>query len=191
MRLKLSIFINVVIMMFIFNLLVCAECDNYVCDNEDCDGLPLDITECCSCIYNNWDDDLKEYTESLCEENDIPYKYVLGIIYNESRFQSDVISEHGGYYNYGLMQINGITFDYLREEIGIEDEEELLNPKTNILAGITLLVYHREFVNSNKHMILRYQLGATNYEELIQSGKYSIPALERVLDKADQFDKFI
>lgn len=160
---------------------------NIFCENTDCDGLPEDMTECCCCLYRSWDDNLKKYTERLCNRKDIPYQYVLGIIWNESRFQSDVTSEHAGYTNYGLMQVNGITFDFLQDEIGLESEDELLDPKTNILAGITLLDYHRDYVTNDKEMILRYQVGESNYQNMIENGEYSMPCLERVLDKAEIF----
>lgn len=78
-----------------------------------------------------------------------------------------------------------------KKKIGMEDLDELLDPKTNILAGITLLSYHLDYVTNYEHMILRYQVGATNYEEMIQNETYSIPALERVLEKADEFSEIV
>lgn len=161
------------------------------CSNEDCDGLPEGMTECYHCIYNSWDDDLKTYTKEMCEIYDIPYEYVLGIIYNESRFKPEVTSEFEGTTNYGLMQINSVTFDFLNEEIGLESCEDLLDPKTNILAGIKLLCYHREYTDTDRDMILRYQVGEGNYNTMKANGQHSIPALKNVLNKANQFKEII
>lgn len=165
--------------------------EDLVCPNEKCVGTPTEITDCYACLYKVWDEDLKEYTKELCKKNDIEYKYILAIIWNESRFQSDAQSRLGNSYNYGLMQVNSITFDFLNEEIGLENVEELFDPKTNILAGVTLLNYHRKFVDNNEDMIFRYQVGEGNYNEMKKNGINSIPVLKNVLNKAEDFSKII
>lgn len=40
--------------------------------------------------YQNWGDDLKSYTQTVCDEYDVDYSLALGVIYNESRFQSSL-----------------------------------------------------------------------------------------------------
>ena len=100
---------------------------------------------CYKCLYNNWDDELKEYTKGLCEETGVPYEYVLGVIWLESRFDGSVRSSYGGYSNYGLMQINGINYEYLKDKVGLENVEDLMDEKVNIKAGIALLKEHLDY----------------------------------------------
>lgn len=165
--------------------------NDLMCSNKKCIGASIENTDCYACLYKAWNEDLKEYTKELCKENNIEYKYVLAIIWNESRFQSDVQSRLGDSYNYGLMQVNSVTFDFLNEKIGLENVEELFDPETNILAGITLLSYHRQFVDNDRDMIFRYQVGEGNYNEMKKKGINSIPVLKNVLNKAEDFSKII
>lgn len=114
---------------------------------------------CYKCLYNNWDEGLKEYTKGLCEETGVPYEYVLGVIWLESRFDGNARSSYGGYSNYGLMQINGINYEHLRNKIGLNNVEDLMDEKMNIKSGITLLKEHLDYTGDYDDMILRYQVG--------------------------------
>lgn len=114
---------------------------------------------CYKCLYYNWDEELKEYTRGLCEETGVPYEYVLGVIWLESRFDGSARSSYGGYSNYGLMQINGINYEYLRDKIGLNNVEDLMDEKVNIRAGISLLKEHLDYTGDYDDMILRYQVG--------------------------------
>ena len=59
--------------------------------------------------YQNWSDDLKSYTQTVCDEYDVDYSLALGVIYNESRFQSSLTHlNSNGTTDYGLMQVNEI-----------------------------------------------------------------------------------
>jgi hypothetical protein len=101
-------------------------------------------------LYNNWNISLKVYTAKLCREYDVSYSMVMAIIYNESRFQEDVVNVNAnGTRDYGLMQINDSTYSFLSQEIGIEDMWELLDARTNILAGVSILRYHKNFVQQS------------------------------------------
>ena len=107
------------LIMFVITLLVFIGCalSGYACDFNCENGIS---TDCYMCIYDEWGEDLKEYTSEVCEENDIPYELVLAIIYNESRFQSEATGYNkNGTKDYGLMQLNDITYDFLNENIGI------------------------------------------------------------------------
>ena len=114
---------------------------------------------CYKCLYYNWDEGLKEYTRELCEETGVPYEYVLGVIWLESRFNGNARSNYGGYSNYGLMQINGINYEYLRDKIGLNNVEDLMDERVNIRAGISLLKENLEYTGDYDDMILRYQVG--------------------------------
>jgi soluble lytic murein transglycosylase-like protein len=115
-------------------------------------------------LYNNWNISLKVYTAKLCREYDVSYSMVMAIIYNESRFQEDVVNVNAnGTRDYGLMQINDSTYSFLSQEIGIEDMWELLDARTNILAGVSILKYHKGYTQDDNTALLRYQVGEGAY----------------------------
>ena len=145
---------------------------------------------CYKCLYNNWDDELKEYTKGLCEETGVPYEYVLGVIWLESRFDGSVRSSYGGYSNYGLMQINGINYEYLKDKIGLENVEDLMDEKMNIKSGITLLKEHLDYTGDYDDMILRYQVGIGSYEKYKREGR-TVKFVGMVSEKAEQFREII
>jgi soluble lytic murein transglycosylase-like protein len=162
---------------------------SYACDYEKCDGLPENITDCPICIYEQWDEELKEYTMELCKENGIRYSLVLAIIWNESRFNSDAIGIFNGQKcSYGLMQIEYVNFDWLCENIGLNNLDELLDPKINIQAGIAILKYHEPHVTTEQQMVLRYQVGEGKYSQMIRGGQYTTATCDRVIELADTLD---
>ena len=69
--------------------------------------------------YQGWSDELKSYTQSVCDEYNVDYSLALGVIYNESRFQSGLTHVNSnGTVDYGLMQVNEVNFDYLNKTLG-------------------------------------------------------------------------
>lgn len=179
-------FIAFLIGLFAFSL------STFACEYSECDGLPIEETECPYCIYESWDDDLKEYTHKMCEKNGIEEEYVLAIIYNESRFQADVIGNNSnGTQDWGLMQINDSTLPFLQENAMVNDMSDLLDERMNIYSGIQILKYHKEHTNNADDMLLRYQVGEGSYESLKMSGIGSTDTSERVSELADIFSEIL
>lgn len=145
---------------------------------------------CYKCLYNNWDDELKEYTRELCKESGVPYEYVLGVIWLESRFDENARSSYGGYSNYGLMQINGINYEYLKDKVGLKNVEDLMDEKMNIKSGIALLKEHLDYTGDYDDMILRYQVGGGSYEKYKREGR-TVKFVGMVSEKAEQFKEII
>ena len=149
----------------------------FACDNGGC----------YSCLYNDWDEDLKVYTRDLCEEYDVEYSRVLAIIWNASRFDASATGYNSnGTKDYGLMQLNDVTFDFLNENIGIESMDELYNPETNILAGVTLLSYYEGITGDSDTALSMYQTGAGAYYE-----GYVHPSYDTVVNKTSQFEEVV
>lgn len=178
---RIFIFIlSFVALMSFANIVSYAACDN--CDN----------TSCYRCVYTNWDDGLKKYTRNLCEENDLGYNTVLAIIWNESRFQSDITGHNtNGTKDYGLMQLNDVTFGFLSERIGIESMEDLYDAKTNILAGITILKYHKDYTDDEDKALLRYQVGEGAYANMVKNGQEPNQTFYNVIQKSEEFAEIV
>lgn len=157
-----------------------GECSN-ACD-----------TDCYKCLYFEWDDELKEYTERVCKEYGVSHSIVLGIIWNESRFNSNATNlNSNGTTDYGLMQLNDVTFDFLSETIGLKSMDELYDAKTNILAGVNILSHYKEDTNNDLIALIKYQVGEGGYQSMLQTGSEPNKAFYSVVNKSNLFDKII
>ena len=75
--------------------------------------------------------ELQKIMQEKCEEYGVPYALALALADQETRFDPDAVS---GTNDYGLMQINSINFEWLRER-GIDP----LTYEGNIEAGVLIL----------------------------------------------------
>lgn len=134
-------------------------------------------------LYSAWDDSLKTYTKSVCKEHNVPYELVVSIIDHESRFKSHVSSSNGTYI--GLMQI-GNTKDirnFLKNEnpSAFGGDFNLYDPKTNILAGVTMLEYYIGSSKTIEEAVCKYGCGEGNYSRRMKNNQgYCKPSVEIV-----------
>ena len=141
--------------------------------------------------YRSWNDDLKTYTMQLCNEYDVDPALTLGVIYNESRFQSGLTHlNSNGTIDYGLMQVNEVNFDYLHQTIGINSISELLDDKVGLRCGIQLLAYHKGYASNDSDALLRYQVGAGKYKKFKNSGKTTTETHRKVLEYRNEFEEY-
>lgn len=103
-------------------------------------------------------------------EAGVDYELVLAIIIHESRCDPDAISSTG---DYGLMQINKCNHAWLAEEYGLTD---MLDPRQNIIAGITILSQLYRFndgTDAGLHKVLMaYTMGPTGASNAWAVGTY-------------------
>ena len=138
-------------------------------------------------LYKEWDSELKEYTRELCEEKGVNESIVLGIIWNESRFQSDAMGHNtDGTTDYGLMQLNTVTLPFLRENVGINSMEETLDAKTNIECGVSLLEYYNSFSGGDYESLKMYQTGVGAYNKGVVH-----PAYTRVVEASEEYQEVV
>lgn len=123
--------------------------------------IPLDVT-------------LQEYVVECCAESEpeVPAEIVIAIIEHESGFQADAVGCNAdGTQDYGLMQINDRAIPKLREDLGIGTAEALLDPRTNIRAGVHILELHTSvFPNSVESVLMAYQYGAAGARDKLSAG---------------------
>lgn len=142
--------------------------------------------------YRAWDDNLKSYTQSVCEEYDVDYSLTLGVIYNESRFQSGLTHVNSnGTVDYGLMQVNEVNLDYLHKALGINSMSELLDDKIGIRCGVQLLAYHKQHTGNDSAALLRYQIGEGKYKRYLQNGRYTNQTHQQVLTYQAQYADYL
>lgn len=173
---KIAVLLCFVVMLAIFPINVFAEEDN----NEYIS------------LYLNWDNELKEYTRNLCEEEDISYTLVLAIFYNESRFDDKATSRYGNTINYGLGQINGnpTALKFFRDKGLIKNEEDLLDPKTNIACCVEILKYYKD-VGDELDMLYCYQNGEGTWKLTSRVKIEKDALLNRVVEMQKKYDNII
>ena len=127
-------------------------------------------------------EDLQDYIRTLCEENDVPMSLIIAMIEVESSFRSNVIS---GTSDYGLMQINKINHEWLKNELGVTD---FLDPYQNILCGVYILSGHLEKTDGDiAKALMRYNCGATGAWRLWQKGIYSTEYTRKVMSAYEAY----
>lgn len=118
--------------------------------------------------------ELQRFAAGECAAADPPVELatVLAIIEHESGFHPDVIGHNtDGSSDYGLMQINSSALPMLQETLGIQSMDELLEPHTNLQAGILILSLHTAaFPDNPQAALMAYQCGAAGAKDKLSAG---------------------
>ena len=113
-------------------------------------------------------DDLQQYIYEVAKEYDVDVALIIAVMDHESDFNPNARSESG---DSGLMQVNDINLETLREELGIED---IFDPYQNVLGGTYLLSKCLKDANGEIHPALMcYNMGKNNAKECWGKGIYS------------------
>lgn len=104
--------------------------------------------------------DLQDYIRTLCGNYGVPMSLIIAMIDVESSFRADVISKTN---DYGLMQINIINHEWLREEYDITD---FLDPYQNVFCGIAMIAEHYNRYCDVNRAVMAYNLGLTGAKRL-------------------------
>lgn len=110
-------------------------------------------------------DELQSYTYETATEYGVNYDLMLAIMQTESQF-NNVISDNGE--DIGLCQINSINAEWLYQDYGINN---LMDEKQNIESCAIILSKLQGQFESENHVVMAYNLGASKAEKYIQSGK--------------------
>ena len=127
------------------------------------------------------DEDLQEFIYSLSYGYGIDYTLVMGLIEQESSFDSNIISKTN---DYGLMQINTINHEWLKESLGITD---FLDPYQNTRAGVYILRNLFEKYQDTEKVLMAYNMGETGARKLWDKGIYETGYTQKVMEKAQTF----
>lgn len=129
--------------------------------------------------------DLQRYTQELCDSFAVAYPLVLAIMEQESRFQTQVVSEpnSNGSSDFGIMQINSGNHLWLEAVLGVDD---WLDPYQNILAGVYILSLYGNFGDDLQAMAMCYNLGPSQGKENVQKQVYTVYS-EEVMARLSRF----
>lgn len=130
----------------------------------------------------DFDYELQEYVQDICNEYGIDHKLVLALIGCESSYQIDAISKTN---DYGLMQINKCNFKHIKEQFG---ELDFLSAKDNILAGVYMLSLVKDYAKNNNELLMCYNLGVNGAKAKWAKGIYSNTYTEKVQKQMDKLE---
>lgn len=108
--------------------------------------------------------ELQDIMQDCCDEYEVPYALALAMAEVETHFDPDAVSPTG---DYGLMQINEINHEWLRE-IGLDP----LTYAGNIEAGIYIISGHIQAYGDIELALMAYNSGPSGARRLWDAGEY-------------------
>ena len=119
---------------------------------------------------------LQRYIYELCTDENVPVPLVMAMIEHESSFNPEAVSPTD---DYGLMQINEINHECLKEEYRCAD---MLNPYQNVFCGIKIIAKYIEKYEDYDKALMAYNMGEYGakkaWENEVTSTNYSTSILE-------------
>ena len=131
------------------------------------------------------DESTQEFIFYLSHGNYIDFPFVMGLIQQESSFNTKEISETN---DFGLMQINKCNHQWLSEQLGIAD---FLDPEQNIRAGLYILRTLFEKYDDPAKVLMAYNMGETGAKRLWDKGIFETNYTRKVLTYAEKFKEGI
>lgn len=119
----------------------------------------------------------------MCEKYELPFALALAVAEQESNFNPDAVSATD---DYGLMQINKVNFDRLREK-GIEP----LDYEGNIEAGVLILSEAVKKYDDYGLALMVYNCGETGAKKLWGKGIYSTEFSRATMESFNKWDSYI
>ena len=129
------------------------------------------------------DEETQEFVFYLCEGYGLDWTLVMALMRHESEFVADVISKSN---DYGLMQINTMNHEWLRDTLGITD---FLDKEQNIRAGVFVLRKLFEQYTDTNMVLMAYNMGEPGASRLWEQGIYSTLYVERILKHQEGYIK--
>lgn len=140
-------------------------------------------------LYHAWPEEYKQALYEICQEYELQDQrsYLLAIIWNESRFQSNAEGHNkNGTVDRGLMQINDACIPFLKGNDLLQEPEDLFDPVTNMECGACLFRYHLDAVENADHALLRYQVGEGAFHPGLTT-----PVFEKVCGIRYEYDNIL
>lgn len=118
---------------------------------------------------------IQDYVMDECSKRNINPELALAVMSVESDFQYDVISNTN---DYGIMQINIVNHQELKETLGIND---FLDPYDSIQAGIYMLEQY-QWCENETQMLMCYNMGVSGAKQVWNKGIYETSYTRKVME---------
>lgn len=132
-------------------------------------------------------EELQTFTFALCEELDVSYPLVLGVMEVESRFQTDALLRTKGAEMIGLMQINSRYAPAHCDKYGVDDPYD---PQDNIAIGVHLL---QELTarNGEAYGLMEYNMGIVGMRRNRDKGVTETSYTRKVLQAKQKYAELL
>lgn len=127
---------------------------------------------------------LQRYIYEVCVDENVPVTLVMAMIERESDFDQDAI---GSTDDYGLMQINKINHEMLKEEYRAAD---MLNPYQNVFCGIKIIgSYIEKYEGDYGKALMAYNMGDYGARKAWDNGITSTSYSKAILELMSDYEK--
>lgn len=129
------------------------------------------------------EDDLQRFIRAECEAQGVPFEIVLAMIERESSYRPGVVSPTN---DYGLMQINEVNHEWLREKLGITD---IMDPEQNVRAGVYILGEAYRRYGDIHFALMAYNMGDAGAARAWEQGSYTSSYSRAIVQASTELEK--
>lgn len=128
-------------------------------------------------------DSLQRYIYEICADENVPVTLVMAMIEHESGFDPEAVSPTD---DYGLMQINAVNNEWLKEEYRCAD---MMNPYQNVFCGISIISSYIDKYGELDKALMAYNMGNYGAQKAWKNGVTSIAYSEEILSLMKEYEE--
>ena len=128
-------------------------------------------------------DSLQRYIYEICADENVPVTLVMAMIEHESGFDPEAVSPTD---DYGLMQINAVNHEWLKEEYRCAD---MMNPYQNVFCGISIISSYIDKYGELDKALMAYNMGNYGAQKAWKNGITSIAYSEEILSLMKEYEE--
>lgn len=128
-------------------------------------------------------DSLQRYIYEICADENVPVTLVMAMIEHESGFDPEAVSPTD---DYGLMQINAVNHEWLKEEYRCAD---MMNPYQNVFCGISIISSCIDKYGELDKALMAYNMGNYGAQKAWKNGVTSIAYSEEILSLMKEYEE--
>lgn len=128
-------------------------------------------------------DSLQRYIYEICADENVPVTLVMAMIEHESGFDPEAVSPTD---DYGLMQINAVNHEWLKEEYRCVD---MMNPYQNVFCGISIISSYIDKYGELDKALMAYNMGNYGAQKAWKNGVTSIAYSEEILSLMKEYEE--
>lgn len=128
-------------------------------------------------------DSLQRYIYEICADENVPVTLVMAMIEHESGFDPEAVSPTD---DYGLMQINAVNHEWLKEEYRCAD---MMNPYQNVFCGISVISSYIDKYGELDKALMAYNMGNYGAQKAWKNGVTSIAYSEEILSLMKEYEE--
>lgn len=128
-------------------------------------------------------DSLQRYIYEICADENVPVTLVMAMIEHESGFDPEAVSPTD---DYGLMQINAVNHEWLKEEYRCAD---MMNPYQNVFCGISIISSYIDKYGELDKALMAYNMGNYGAQKAWKNGVTSITYSEEILSLMKEYEE--